>query len=141
MRRGGGAVPGRASVRAGRRCSNGPRASSQQKLSRAGLTQFVTAVICAPDSGIAKPHAAAFRACSRALNVHPTRCLHIGDNWQTDIQGAQTAGLIPIWISHQPTDIPPHPATVPRYGTPPSPTPSATYFTSYRPPLSNDVAD
>ncbi|BCL14631.1 HAD family hydrolase [Micromonospora sagamiensis] len=98
-------------------CSNGPRASIQQKLNKAALTEFVTAIICGPDSGLAKPDPGPFRACSRALNVNPTRCLHIGDSWQADVRGAQAAGLVPIWISRQPAPTPPQPLAVPRYPT------------------------
>ncbi|WP_263404715.1 HAD family hydrolase [Salinispora mooreana] len=47
----------------------------------------------------------------------PTRCLHLGDSWQADVQGARAAGLTLLWISPQPADTPPRPATVPRYPT------------------------
>lgn len=98
-------------------CSNGPLASIREKLNQAGLAEFVAAVICGPDSGLAKSDAEPFLLCSRALKVEPARCLHLGDNWQADVQGAQTAGWTPIWISPQPADTPPQPATVPRYPT------------------------
>jgi HAD superfamily hydrolase (TIGR01549 family) len=98
-------------------CSNGPLASIREKLNQAGLAEFVTAVICGPDSGLAKPDAGPFLLCSRALKVDPARCLHVGDGWQADVQGAQAAGLTPIWISLQPADTPPQPGTVPRYPT------------------------
>ncbi|WP_240762467.1 HAD family hydrolase [Micromonospora sp. HM134] len=46
-------------------CSNGPCASIQQKLNKAALTEYVTAIICGPDSGLAKPHPGPFHACSQ----------------------------------------------------------------------------
>ncbi len=73
-------------------CSNGPLASIREKLNQAGLAKFVATVICGPDSGLAKSDAEPFLLCSRALKVEPARCLHLGDNWQADVQGAQTAG-------------------------------------------------
>ncbi|MFC8845790.1 HAD-IA family hydrolase [Micromonospora sp. NPDC057141] len=98
-------------------CSNGPRASVQQKLDKAALTEFVTAIICGPDSGLAKPDPGPFHACGRALNVDPTRCLHIGDSWHADVQGALAAGMVPIWISRHPAATRPRPPTVPWYPT------------------------
>ncbi|WBB78534.1 HAD family hydrolase [Micromonospora sp. WMMD882] len=43
-------------------CSNGPRASIQRKLDKAALTEFVTATICGPDRGLAKPDPGPFHA-------------------------------------------------------------------------------
>ncbi|WP_431895999.1 HAD family hydrolase [Micromonospora haikouensis] len=97
--------------------SNGHRASVQRKLDKAALTEFVTAIICGPDSGLAKPDPGLFHACSRALNVDPTRCLHIGDSWHADVQGALAAGMVPIWITRQPAATRPRPLTVPSYPT------------------------
>ncbi|WP_431893345.1 HAD-IA family hydrolase [Micromonospora haikouensis] len=98
-------------------CSNGPRASVQQKLDKAALTEFVTAIICGPDSGLAKPDPGPFHACSRALNVDPARCLHIGDRWHADVEGALAAGKVPIWISRHPAANRPRPPTEPWYPT------------------------
>ncbi|MFI6163012.1 HAD family hydrolase [Micromonospora haikouensis] len=98
-------------------CSNGHRASIQRKLDKAALTEFVTAIICGPDSGLAKPDPGPFHACSRALNVDPSRFLHIGDNWHTDVEGALTAGMVPIWITRQPEATAPRPPSVPWYPT------------------------
>ncbi|GGM28464.1 hypothetical protein GCM10011608_11560 [Micromonospora sonchi] len=98
-------------------CSNGHRSSVQRKLDKAALTEFVTAIICGPDIGLAKPDPGLFHACSRALNVDPARCLHIGDSWHADVQGALAAGMVPIWITRQPAATAPRPPTVPSYPT------------------------
>ncbi|WP_370516956.1 HAD family hydrolase [Micromonospora sp. HM134] len=52
-----------------------------------------------------------------AINVDPSRCLHIGDSWHADVEGALAADMTPIWITHPSTDTRPQPPAVPRYPT------------------------
>jgi HAD superfamily hydrolase (TIGR01549 family) len=98
-------------------CSNSPAASIHAKLTRAGLAESITAVICAPEAGVAKPDPRLFHLSCQALGAAPERCLHLGDTWDTDIHGAHQAGLAPIWITQQPADSTPAPLPVPRYPT------------------------
>jgi putative hydrolase of the HAD superfamily len=48
-----------------------------------------------------KPHRAIFLHATNAVGVDPGRALHIGDNFQADVQGAQQAGLQPLWLQRQ----------------------------------------
>jgi len=48
-----------------------------------------------------KPHRTIFLHATNAIGVDPGRALHIGDNFQADVQGAQQAGLQPLWLQRQ----------------------------------------
>lgn len=48
-----------------------------------------------------KPHRTIFLHATTAVGVEPGRALHIGDNFQADVQGAQQAGLQPLWLQRQ----------------------------------------
>jgi putative hydrolase of the HAD superfamily len=53
--------------------------------------------------GWEKPHAEIFRHATAAVAVEPARALHVGDSLQADVQGAQQAGLQPLWLQRQAT--------------------------------------
>jgi putative hydrolase of the HAD superfamily len=59
--------------------------------------------------GWEKPHAEIFRHATAAIAVAPRHALHIGDSLQADVQGAQRAGLQPLWLQRDgatPADYP-----------------------------------
>ena len=53
--------------------------------------------------GWEKPHAEIFRHATAAVAVEPARALHIGDSLHADVQGAQQAGLQPLWLQREET--------------------------------------
>ncbi len=53
--------------------------------------------------GWEKPHGEIFLHATAAVEVPPSRALHIGDNWQADVVGAENAGLQPLWLQRQET--------------------------------------
>ncbi len=48
--------------------------------------------------GVAKPHPSIFQAACAAANAPPRQVLHLGDDLDTDVDGALAAGLQAGWI-------------------------------------------
>ena len=63
-----------------------------------GLTQF-DLVLCGGKHGRAKPHQALFRQAAQYFDVQPHEILHVGDNLDTDINGAIAAGCQAVWLN------------------------------------------
>ncbi|MBZ5486052.1 HAD family hydrolase [Halomonas aquamarina] len=66
-----------------------------------GLKHFFQVTIAAKEAGVAKPEPAIFHAAARALDVTPNQILHIGDDWQLDVEGAHLAGLQTAWLKRE----------------------------------------
>ncbi len=66
-----------------------------------GIAQFFEPIIISTQAGAAKPDTAIF---SRALAHHrlpPAHAMHVGDSYEMDVLGAETAGLQPVLIDRQ----------------------------------------
>jgi FMN phosphatase YigB (HAD superfamily) len=64
------------------------------------LSPWVTAHFPSCRTGYAKPDRRAYLAVAEACGVEPSHIIHVGDDWECDIQGATAAGLSTVWISH-----------------------------------------
>jgi putative hydrolase of the HAD superfamily len=62
-------------------------------------------MICSRDLGVRKPNPRIFRHVLRELGVKPEEAVHVGDNIEADIEGAEGVGITPIWIRS--SDSPP----------------------------------
>ena len=67
-------------------------------LDHLNLTQYFDAVVCSASVGCAKPATAIFDHAVERISVSRDRVLHIGDNYDADVLGAQTAGLDAAWV-------------------------------------------
>jgi putative hydrolase of the HAD superfamily len=65
------------------------------------LMPYVQHVSISALVGWEKPHSPIFLHATNAVGVEPGRALHIGDNFQADVQGARQAGLQPLWLQRQ----------------------------------------
>lgn len=63
-----------------------------------GLAHFFQATIAAKEAGVAKPEPEIFHMAATALGVAPHQILHIGDDWQLDVEGAHLAGFQTAWL-------------------------------------------
>ena len=61
-----------------------------------GLTGHIDFAITSGDAGAEKPHPAIFRAALSRAGVKPAEAVHVGDQIESDIDGAQAAGIAPI---------------------------------------------
>lgn len=60
---------------------------------RRSMEIYFDVITLSYEHGFAKPHPSIFQATLEKLGVRADRCLHVGDNPTTDIQGAREAGL------------------------------------------------
>ncbi|WP_457809254.1 HAD family hydrolase [Kushneria sp. EE4] len=72
-----------------------------------GLRHFFRGALFSADLGIAKPDPRMFEIAADVLQVVPAQALHIGDDWQLDVQGALSAGLKAAWLVRTAPDAEP----------------------------------
>ena len=93
--------------------SNIDRADLAQVLP--ALPRVVTAVT-SEDAGRYKPDPGVFRRALELVGAPADRVVHVGDSWESDVQGARRAGIVPVWLQR---DAPGHasPGDVARIGS------------------------
>jgi len=64
-----------------------------------GISHFFDVVLISGELGYRKPHPLVFRRLIEELRVEKDRLIFIGDDLESDIRGAQEAGLIPVWMT------------------------------------------
>ena len=64
-----------------------------------GMAHYFQTSIAAHSFGSAKPDPAIFHAACDALNVAPAEAVYIGDDPVLDVEGAQQAGLLAVWMN------------------------------------------
>ncbi|MGV3661517.1 MAG: HAD-IA family hydrolase [Prosthecobacter sp.] len=57
------------------------------------LSRFFSQIILSSEVGAAKPHPRMFQAALAAAGCAPEECLHVGDDWKCDAEGAECAGI------------------------------------------------
>ncbi|UHQ20226.1 HAD-IA family hydrolase [Lysobacter sp. KIS68-7] len=81
-------------------------------LRRIGLNQHFAFQLGAAQHGASKPDPGIYRAACARLGFDPRNVLHVGDDIELDVLGAQRAGLRTCWIHrddlHGPTPAWPH---------------------------------
>ncbi len=70
-----------------------------------GLRELVDFMVTSEEVGVAKPAAEIFEAALERGSAEPGEAVMIGDSWDVDILGAQSAGIRPVWFN--PGRIPP----------------------------------
>ncbi|UQN28684.1 HAD family hydrolase [Brachybacterium kimchii] len=73
--------------------TNGPELRQQKKMRALGLRDLVVGVWTSEGIGAAKPDPASYLTVCAAVDLEPTDVLHVGDNPEHDLRGAQDAGL------------------------------------------------
>jgi HAD superfamily hydrolase (TIGR01509 family) len=79
-----------------------PAVVLDRHLEQHGLLEMFPVRIYSCDVGHRKPHRKIFRQALREANLEADKTLFVGDSLRADIDGANRAGLIPVWKS--PTD-------------------------------------
>ena len=73
--------------------TNSPADAARQKIDAAGVDTYAETVIFAGHDTPAKPATEPFHRALEALAVDPDRAVHVGDSHQSDVAGANAAGL------------------------------------------------
>lgn len=72
---------------------------------RLGFGQYFDCLLLEDDLPFKKPDRRAFDALMQATKISdPSQILHVGDNFETDVIGADRAGLLTIW--YNPSQLP-----------------------------------
>jgi len=69
------------------------------------LMQFLDVIVVSGDVNLRKPHSQIFGMTLRYLNVKPQKAIFVGDTLETDIVGANSAGMTSVHIKRRPTAI------------------------------------
>ena len=69
-------------------------------LDNMGLASFFDVVLISGELGYSKPHPLVFRRLVEDLGTKKSQILYVGDDPELDVNGAQRAGLQPIWITY-----------------------------------------
>ncbi len=79
--------------------TNGFNESQDKKMKSAGLDGFFELVVTSETTGHKKPDPRIFEYAMDQLNTGPDACLMIGDNPDSDILGAQRAGIDQVFFN------------------------------------------
>lgn len=69
------------------------------QVARLGLDRYFSLAINAEQLARPKPHPEPFLAALSKLGCSPRQCIHIGDDIENDIRGAQRVGLHTVWMN------------------------------------------
>lgn len=69
------------------------------QIKKLGLDRFFSFAINAEQLTRAKPHPEPFLAVLNEFDCQPEQCIHIGDDIENDIRGAQRVGLHTVWMN------------------------------------------
>lgn len=61
----------------------------------------VDAAVTSEDARAYKPDPSVFRHALALTGLAPERVVHVGDSWESDVAGALSAGITPVWVSRE----------------------------------------
>lgn len=79
--------------------TNGASDTQRENLRVLGLEHRFGAIVISGEVGVAKPDARIFRFALQELGIEPQNAWHVGDDLNTDVGGAKTAGLTAVWLN------------------------------------------
>lgn len=79
--------------------TNGDKEQQTYKLGKLGVLGYFSDVITPACAGAAKPKVAIFELAASRAGKPASQCWYIGDNYETDYQGAKVAGYKSIWLN------------------------------------------
>ena len=64
-----------------------------------GIDKFLSGAVSSADVGVSKPNPKIFEATLKKAGEEASSCIHIGDDYEDDIVGANNAGIASIWLN------------------------------------------
>jgi putative hydrolase of the HAD superfamily len=84
--------------------TNGFKEVQDIKINNSGLKKFFSQIIISEEHQLTKPNEKIFRLSESLANCKKEDCVMIGDNLESDIEGALSAGWKAIWLTDTPID-------------------------------------
>jgi putative hydrolase of the HAD superfamily len=79
--------------------TNGSQTQQIDKLDCTNIRSYFDAVLVSETAGAAKPASAIFMEAGRCVGTDAGHSIHVGDQWQIDVEGSRNAGMMPIWLN------------------------------------------
>ncbi len=79
--------------------TNGITAVQKSRIARSPLKDVISGMVISQEIGAAKPDPAIFNAALRLLGIRPQDALMVGDGVNSDIRGANNAGIDACWVN------------------------------------------
>lgn len=73
-----------------------------------GIAHLFQTSVAAHSFGRAKPDPQIFHAACAALDIQPQQAVYVGDDLMLDVQGAQDAGMLGVWMNRFERRLPEH---------------------------------
>lgn len=82
--------------------TNGFKEVQSIKIKNCGLNNYFGHILISDEHNLSKPDEKVFRLAETMAACKPADCLMIGDNYESDVEGAMKAGWKAIWYSGEP---------------------------------------
>ncbi len=66
-----------------------------------GLEPYLDFTVTAAEAGAEKPHPPIFLAALERAGVSPREAMHVGDQYQSDVEGARAIGISPVLLDRE----------------------------------------
>ena len=66
-----------------------------------GIDKYLSGAVSSAEVGVSKPNPEIFEAALNKAGVEAKSCIHVGDDYEDDIVGANNAGIASIWLDHR----------------------------------------
>jgi putative hydrolase of the HAD superfamily len=91
--------------------TNGLEPQQRDKLTRTGIVDRFAVIVTSDATKLSKPDPRIFHHAAAAIGARPEQCVHVGDDWKRDVEGATAAGFRALWLdrgvrSHGSSDPP-----------------------------------
>jgi putative hydrolase of the HAD superfamily len=71
------------------------------KLERMGIADRFAVVLTSETAGLGNPDPRIFVQAAARLNTPAEACVHVGDDWMRDVEGARSAGFRAVWLDRR----------------------------------------
>ena len=65
-----------------------------------GIDKYLSGAVSSAEVGVSKPSPEIFEAVLNKAGENAKSCIHVGDDYEDDIVGANNAGIASIWLNH-----------------------------------------
>lgn len=85
--------------------TNGPGFRQRKKLELLGLSRSFDEILISGEFGVQKPDPSIFLEMARRMKLAPPSMAFVGDSLETDIAGANSVGMVSVWVQTSPWRI------------------------------------